>query len=81
MALARRRFLQAFSGAASLGFANWSPLRNLVAAGEQPAAPQAVRFSADLEPLVRLIEETPREQYLPVRSLHPRMRPPIFTTP
>lgn len=56
---ARRRFLQA-TGLAALGLPSFESFRSLVHA-EEPAAGR-IRFGADLEPLVRLIEETPRDR-------------------
>lgn len=56
----RRRFL-AGATATSLGLADVTSLGALRAfAGEEPAVPQKVRFGRDIEPIVRLIEETPR---------------------
>lgn len=51
----------AFAGAAGLGFL--SALRP-VSAAEAKLDPQAVRFSPDIEPLVRFIEDTPRDRLL-----------------
>jgi hypothetical protein len=54
----RRRFLQAIAvGGLSTSFRR-------VQANESEAAP--IRFGGDLEPIVRLIEETPREKCVPV---------------
>lgn len=67
--LNRRRFLHtAATGGALLGFGNLSAFRHLAAA-ELPAAqgrPWQVRYGADIEPIVRLIEETPSEKCVEV---------------
>lgn len=57
----RRRFVQQASGIAALGLADWFSTR-AVADGENPPASEGIRFSEELEPLVRLIEEVPREE-------------------
>jgi hypothetical protein len=63
MQFTRRRLLQSASGMATLGLVDWSPLRSLVAAEDQLAStPKGIRFSSEIEPLVQLIEETPREK-------------------
>ena len=64
MATTRRRFVQTLAGAASLGVADLETLGNLVARGADPTAtaPDIIRFGPDIEPIVRLIEETPRAQ-------------------
>ena len=63
MPFTRRHLLQTASGAAALGLVDWSPLRSLVAADDQSAAtPEGIQFNSEIEPLVRLIEETPREK-------------------
>src|SRR5262249_59603431 len=60
MATTRRRFLGTLTGAASC-LADGPVLSSLAACvAEQP--PERIRFGRDLEPIVRLIEETPREQ-------------------
>lgn len=61
MGTTRRRFLQTVSGAASLCLADRPLLSGLAAFGADPP-PERIRFGPDLEPIVRLIEETPREQ-------------------
>jgi hypothetical protein len=61
----RRRFLQTVAGTASLGLADGAWLRGLAAFGADPP-PDKVRFGPDIEPIVRLIEETPRERCVPV---------------
>lgn len=65
----RRRFLRvavaagaAFSGAELAFLANLRP----VSAAELNDAQDPVRFAADVEPLVRLLEETPREKVIEV---------------
>ena len=63
----RRQFLStaasatAFAGVSQLGFLSKLPL---VSAEEAKSAKDVVRLPADIEPLVRLIEETPREKVL-----------------
>lgn len=63
----RRQFLTtaasatAFAGVSQLGFLSKLPL---VSAQEAKSAKDVVRLPADIEPLVRLIEETPREKLL-----------------
>lgn len=61
----RRRFLQTVAGTASLGLTDLPWLRGLAAFGAEPP-PDKVRFGPDIEPIVRLIEETPRERCVPV---------------
>jgi hypothetical protein len=56
----RRQFLQAATESATLCLADGSALRGLAGlSGERP--PEKIRFGPDLEPIVRLMEETPRE--------------------
>ena len=63
----RRRFLQgataasALAGMSQLGFLGRLPA---VSAEEAQPDPKVVRLSPDIEPLVRVIEETPREKLL-----------------
>ena len=63
----RRRFLKttATTGA-SLGLSNLSFLSQLPAVSRADAQldPRVVRFQPEIEPLVRLLEETPRDQLL-----------------
>lgn len=65
--LPRRRFLQnlagtsALAGSGGLSFFGGLPV---VGAEEVKIHPATVRFSADIEPLVRLLEDTPRERLL-----------------
>lgn len=71
MAATRRKFLQSMAGATSLGLADLSPFRELgelVAIGAEPtvAVSEKVRFGPDIEPIVQLIEETPRAACIPV---------------
>src|SRR5437762_2149719 len=56
----RRRFLQMAAGTASLCLVDAPVLCGLRAFGAEPP-PEKVRFGPDLEPIVRLMEETPRE--------------------
>jgi hypothetical protein len=60
----RRRFLETAAGSASAGLADLTLLNGLRAlrAAEPAPVPQKVRFGPDIEPLVRLIEETPRSR-------------------
>jgi hypothetical protein len=63
----RRRFLQATAaGSALLGVGDLSFLSRLgpVSAGEAVLDPKVVRLQPEIEPLVRLLEETPRERLL-----------------
>jgi hypothetical protein len=60
MNTARRRFLQT-AGAATVCPADGTALRGLAQFGAEPP-PERVRFGPDLEPIVRLMEETPREE-------------------
>lgn len=56
----RREVLRA---AAALGIAGLAPSRSLLAAAQETKVdPDIVRFTPDIEPLVRLFEETPRER-------------------
>jgi hypothetical protein len=61
MATTRRRFLGTVAGTASFCLADGPALSSLAAFADEPP-PARVRFGPDLEPIVRLIEETPREQ-------------------
>ena len=65
MTATRRRFLQAVAGSAPLGLVDVSWLRSLAAIGAEPP-PDRVQFGSELEPIVRLIEETPRERCVEV---------------
>ena len=60
----RSRFLKTMAGTASLGLADVTSLGGLGAFAEAESAPvpEKVRFGPDIEPIVRLIEETPRGQ-------------------
>ncbi len=64
--VSRRRFVaRTLSAAAATGLGEITFLKGLPAAGaENHAAPREVQFSADIEPLVRLIEDTPREKLM-----------------
>src|SRR6478736_4293895 len=61
MTSARRHFLQAAAGAASMCLADGTVLRGLAALGAEPPT-EKIRFGPDLEPIVRLMEDTPREE-------------------
>src|SRR5262245_56348968 len=63
----RRSFLKATSGAAALaGLGDLGFLAQLrpVAAAEGKVAPEMVRLHPEIEPLVRMLEDTPRERVL-----------------
>ncbi len=57
----RRRFLQTGAAAGALGFLPRVPL---VGGEETKLDPEFVRFRPEIEPLVRLLEETPRQRVL-----------------
>lgn len=57
----RRRFLQAGASASALGFLSKLPL---VGAEESVLDPKMVQFRPEIEPLVRLLEDTPRDRVL-----------------
>ncbi len=61
----RRRFLQGTTGALA-AMADLTFLRGLpvVSAAEAQVDPKVVHFQPEIEPLVRLLEDTPREQLL-----------------
>lgn len=61
----RRRFLQTVASAASLGLPNL-PMLGELAAFAVEAPPATMRFGPDIEPIVRLIEETPRDRCIAV---------------
>jgi hypothetical protein len=61
----RRRFLQTVAGAASLSLPN-VPLLGELAALAALLPPDTMRFGPDIEPIVRLIEETPRDRCVAV---------------
>lgn len=56
----RRQFLQASAAAASLCLVDGIRLQDLAALEGEPSD-ERIRFGPELEPIVRLIEETPRE--------------------
>lgn len=63
----RRRFLKSAAVASTaLGFGDLSFLSRLprISAAEAQLDPQVVRFHPDIEPLVRFLEDTPREKLL-----------------
>lgn len=69
MATHRRHFLrQAAMGSALVGLGDFGFLGALrpVSADEAKLDPRKVQFSADIEPLVRLLEETPRARVIEV---------------
>lgn len=63
---ARREFLQTVGVGAFAGLCDFTFLSRLapVSAAEAKVDPRIVQFSPDIEPLVRLLEETPRAQVL-----------------
>ena len=64
MQTTRRWLLKTMAGTASLGLADVTSLGGLCAFAEDKSgpAPATVRFGPDIEPIVRLIEETPRSE-------------------
>ncbi len=64
--LSRRRFVTAAAGGALAGLGDFSFLDSLprLEGAAAPVLPDKVLVSADIEPLVRLIEETPRGKLL-----------------
>jgi hypothetical protein len=67
----RRRFLQTVVGATSLGLPNPRLLGELAVFAAEPP-PATMRFGPDIEPVVRLIEETPRDKCVAVFLDHLR---------
>jgi hypothetical protein len=61
----RRRFLKTVAGAASLSLPGVPLLRELAAFAADPP-PATMRFGPDIEPIVRLIEDTPRDKCVAV---------------
>jgi hypothetical protein len=55
----RRRFLQSAAVGGLSGIGSIPEARG----GEARPVPEPIRFGSDLEPIVRLIEETPREKW------------------
>src|SRR5262249_44007539 len=84
----RREFVKGAATAGALaGLGNLAFLRGLppLAADEVRVPPNMVRFGADIEPLVRLIEETERERLLETAAVRVRLgttyqelRAPLF---
>ena len=71
--LRRRRFLQSASALGlGAGLGDWALLRTVTPAGAAAMAvgPDAVRFRPEIEPVVRWIEETPRDRILDVAVDH-----------
>jgi hypothetical protein len=64
----RREFLQSAAAGAVLGLSDLRAFLPLSPANADDAkvTPELVRLSGDIEPIVRLIEETPRDKCLPV---------------
>lgn len=61
MKTTRRQFLQTAASAAALGLPHM-PLFGDLAAFADESPPATMRFGPDIEPIVRLIEETPRDR-------------------
>ena len=63
---ARRDFLKGLGGSFVTGASAWAALRSVVPAraSDVEVTPDMVRFSKEMEPVVRWIEDTPREQVL-----------------
>lgn len=66
MSPSRRSFLQTAAGAAAFGLTDLRFISQLpvVSADEAKARPEVVRLRPEIEPLVRFLEETPRENLL-----------------
>ncbi len=61
----RRDAIRGIAGAGALASGGFSQL-GILGAAEQAVSPDMVQFGPDIEPLVRLIEETPREDCIEV---------------
>jgi hypothetical protein len=71
--LPRRRFLQSASAVGlGAGLGGWSSLVGITPAraSEMVVGPDSVRFRPEIEPVVRWIEETPRDQALATAVAH-----------
>ena len=71
--LRRRRFLQSASAIGlGAGLGNWAGLKMITPAraADLKVSPDAVQFRPEIEPVVRWIEETPRERALEVAIGH-----------
>src|SRR3954454_16831186 len=69
----RRRFLQSASALGlGVGLGGWEMLRDITPAraADMKVGPDAVRFRPEIEPVVRWIEETPRDRALEVAIGH-----------
>ncbi len=65
LSVSRRRFLSFASGATAAGATTWQPTwLPLLSAEETKVVPDMVRFRPEIEPLVRLLEDTPREKII-----------------
>ncbi len=64
----RREFLKSLGGSVVTGAGAWAALESLVPAraAELAVTPEAVQFRPEMEPIVRWIEHTPREQVIEV---------------
>ena len=65
---ARRDFLKGFGGSIVAGPGAWAALQSLVPAraADAQVTPDMVRFSPEMEPVVRWIEDTPRDRVFQV---------------
>jgi hypothetical protein len=63
-AIRRREFLTGVGGGLVASAGAWSVLQSLVPDAEAQVTPDIVRFRPEIEPVVRWIEETPRERIL-----------------
>ncbi len=66
--LTRRGFLEAAGGLLAAGELSFLSALRPVSAAEARLDPRAVRLDPEIEPLVRLLEETPRERLLEVMA-------------
>src|SRR4051812_3006893 len=69
----RRQFLQSASALGlGMGLGSWEVLRGVTPArgADMKVGPDAVRFRPEIEPVVRWIEETPRERAIEVALAH-----------
>jgi hypothetical protein len=68
--VARRDFLRTLGGSVVTGATAWAALESLVPAraSEWAVSPDVVQFGPEMEPVVRWIEETPRDRVLQVAA-------------
>ena len=65
MPATRRQFLRTTAAGVSLGLGEWAAVLlpiSPASAEEAKVTPDLVRFGSDIEPFVRMIEDTPREK-------------------